>query len=233
MMFDQCLFESMDENLWSGLVCMKKWGMKALIRYWGGEFSWPDLLQAGCLGRRHCNNGTKVKAWWSRRGLRGGTWVKFVKERVFVNTSSSCYPTVTDLWVRYWDFVFYFFKWRMRECCLQSQCMRCLWMEQVQNTVSVYQLEGLKDWSGPAWHWGSSGEKLFGGCSYKSFNRIRVLKRVERDLGWRNCMCKAVQIAQNAFLPLRMCGVPRGSRGTEGQELKLLSNDFKKCSSMR
>ena len=40
-------------------------------------------------------------------------------------------------------------------------------------------------------------------------------------------MCKAVQRTQERS-SLSGCGVPHGSRGTEGQELKLFANDLKK-----
>lgn len=85
---------------------------------------WLDIEEEGfCLTWlattrlfKAATTGTKVKAW-SRRGLRGA-WVKFCqRESLCQHFTSSYYPTVTDLfWVRYWDFIFFFFKWRMREC---------------------------------------------------------------------------------------------------------------------
>lgn len=89
---------------------------------------WLDIEEEGfCLTWlatsrlfKAATTGTKVKAW-SRRGLRG-TWVKFGKERVFVNTSlrlvtqqlltSSGLGTGISVLV----FFVFFFKWRMREC---------------------------------------------------------------------------------------------------------------------
>lgn len=184
---------------------------------------WLDIEEEGfCLTWlattrlfKAATTGTKVKAW-SRRGLRGA-WVKFCqRESLCQHFTSSYYPTVTDLfWVRYWDFIFFFFLSGGWESVMKSQRMRCSWMEQVQNTVSVYQLEGLKDWSGPAWHWGSSGERLFGGCSYKSFHRIRVFES-GRDLGVKELHVQSSANNTRAFLPLRMWSSTwlEGHRGT-------------------
>lgn len=78
---------------------------------------WLDIEEEGfCLTWlattrlfKAATTGTKVKAW-SRRGLRGA-WVKFCqRESLCQHFTSSYYPTVTDLfWVRYWDFIFFFF----------------------------------------------------------------------------------------------------------------------------
>lgn len=200
-----------------GLIVHGKWGMKALIRYWGGgilsDLTW---LQAGCLRLQQQGSKSKpdqeegLEEPESSLAKRESSLTLHCLVTQQLLTSSKLGTGISG----FWFFLFFFFKWRMRVLCNHSAWDAYGWSRYKTQCLFI----SWKDWRTDSGQPGTGefrGEAIWG-CSYKSFNRIRVFES-GRDLGVKELHVQSSANSTRAFLPLRMWSSTwlKGHRGTE------------------